>query len=308
MEVTLIDQLRLGSGAAGGLDGAYALGRSDWPEIALSYESFSAHAARHGYTGCSAPLHPADLYLCAACTDGKDSAHRALESRFFSGLRPVVNRIVGEEAVMEEVLQDVRTRLFVGQVPKISSYRGNGPLAGWLRSLAVNVAQDCLRSKVVQRTRLRKLALAQRGDPTTTDLDANDDQLALSACEQVCVQAWCHAIDSLCSEERQILRQCFVYGHSVDALGSHYAVHRATIHRRLRRAIERLRRQVRETLSSHYRDLSDADRDALAFSVGCRLNLSAVLLGDEIDSSLAAAESLPAGGRLAIVAGGELPC
>jgi RNA polymerase sigma-70 factor, ECF subfamily len=300
MQGTCEDQLQFTGdsvGIVGRLHDAYALGRSSWPEIVLSYESFRLHAARHGYSLWSVPAHPVDLYLCAACISGSAAAYEALEARFFSKLRPVVGRIVGEDLLAEEVLQDVRTRLFVGRAPKITSYRGNGPLAGWLRSLAVNVAQDCLRSKVVQRGRLRKVVMAQREEPIMTEMDESEEPFALRGeCAEVCCRAWCEAIRALCGEERELLRQCFVFERSVDELGTLYGVHRATIHRRIRRAVERLRLQVSEVLSIHYGDLTAADRDEMAFSAGCQLNLSAILLDGEVNSSRAASSAFAAGG------------
>lgn len=295
MECTGVDQLPLCGDVAlavGELADAYAVGRSTWPTIPLSYESFRQHVVRHGYTRESGPEHPSDFYLSAACTSGRAAAYQALEAKFFSGLRQVVNRVIGEELVVDDVLQEVRTRLFVGQAPKISSYRGNGPLAGWLRSLAVNVAQDCRRSTVVQRGRLRKLALAQRDAPAEAHETTAEERLALRGeGADICIRAWREAISSLCCEERELLRQCFVYERSVDALGALYGVHRATIHRRLHRAIRRLRQHLREVLASHYRDLTDADRDAIAFSAGCQLNLTAVL--GELDLGMPLAEATP---------------
>jgi RNA polymerase sigma-70 factor (ECF subfamily) len=269
------------------LEAAHALGQSTWTEIALSYERFHAHAARLGYTRWVVPAHPADLYLCAACANGESAAYQALEVRYFPALARVVCRILGERAATEEVLQEIRTRLLVGSAAKISSYRGSGPLAGWLRILAVNAAQDRLRSNNVQRGRLRKLACAQRMASSTTTLDEGE-QAFRSDYARLCARAWCAAIGALGADERQLLHNYFVSGLSIDRLGPLYRVHRATIHRRIRRATERVRRQVRETLSSQYWDLSHRDLDALAFR-GCHdLDLGATLVRDTVDPSHAA--------------------
>ncbi|MEO8180464.1 MAG: sigma-70 family RNA polymerase sigma factor [Deltaproteobacteria bacterium] len=271
------------------LEAAYALGRSSWPEVVLSYESFHAHATRLGSSRWVVPAHPGDLYLCAACQNGEAAAYEALEAKYFPAVKQVVNRIVGERLVLEEVLQEIRTRLFVGRAPKISSYRGSGPLAGWLRSLAVNMAQDRLRANIIQRGRMRKLASAQRDASTRTTLDeCGDERVFRGKSAQVCGHAWWGAIGSLCTDERQLLQQYFVSGVSVDTLGSLFGVHRATIHRRIRRATEHLRRQVRESLTSHYWDLTEGDRDALAFSAGCELDLSEALVRGDVGSSPAA--------------------
>jgi len=90
---------------------------------------------------------------------------------------------------VEEVLQEIRTRLLVGSNPKISSYRGSGALSGWLRSLAVNAAQDRVRSNIVQRGRLRRIAAAERGRPSATTLEDSAEQPFRSDHARVCGRA-----------------------------------------------------------------------------------------------------------------------
>jgi RNA polymerase sigma-70 factor (ECF subfamily) len=270
------------------LQAAYALGRSTWTEIALSHERFYAHATRLGYTCWVVPAHPVDLYLCAACESGEAAAYQALEATYFPTLQRVIRRILGERAAAEEVLQEIRTRLFVGSAPKIASYRGSGPLGGWLRTLAVHAAQDRLRANSVQRCQLRKLASAQRNAPSTTTLEEGGEAAFHRDYARVCARAWSAAIGSLAGEERQLLHHYFVSGLSIDRLGPLYRVHRATVHRRIRRATAQVRRQVREALARHYRDLTHRDLDTLALRTCCDLDLGAVLVQDTVDPSHAA--------------------
>jgi RNA polymerase sigma-70 factor (ECF subfamily) len=270
------------------LHAAYAQGRRAWPEVELSYERFQGHAAALAYTSCVVPAYPADLYLCAACASGERAAYQALEATHFPGLERAVRRILGEKAGTEEVLQEIRTRLFVGSGPKISSYRGSGALSGWLRSLAVNAAQDRVRSNIVQRGRMRRLATAERGTPTATTLEESAEQPFRRDYARVCGRAWRAALATLGCADRQLLHHHFVSGLSIDVLGPLYGVHRATVHRRIRKAVERMRQQVRERLTRHYRDLSEGDLDALAFRACCDLDLSGELVRGERQPSHAA--------------------
>jgi RNA polymerase sigma-70 factor (ECF subfamily) len=270
------------------LQDAYALARSTWREVALSYERFYAHAAGLGYTGCVVPAHPADLYLCAACEQGESVAYQTLEATYFPTLLRVICRILGDKAAAEEVLQEIRTRLFVGRAPRIAGYRGSGPLAGWLRTLAVHAAQDRLRATNVQRGRLRKLASAQRTVLGTETLEEADETAFRREYARVCSRAWSAAIGSLAAQERRLLHHHFVSGLSIDTLGPIYRVHRATIHRRIRRATERVRCQVRQVLARHYWDLTHRDLDALAFRACCDLDLGAALVRETVDPSHAA--------------------
>jgi RNA polymerase sigma-70 factor (ECF subfamily) len=254
----------------------------------LSYEHFQAHAAQLGYASWGAPAYPADLYLCAACANGQSAAYQALEDTYFPILQRAVCRILGEMTATDEVLQEIRTRLFVGSSPKISSYRGSGALSGWLRSLAVNAAQDRVRSNIVQRGRLRRLATVERGSPTATTVEESAEQPFRHDYARVCNRAWCAAVASLGCAERQLLHHYFVSGLSIDVLGPLYGVHRATVHRRIRKAVAQVRQQVRERLLRHYRDLSEGDLDALAFRACCDLDLSGALGRGELQPSHAA--------------------
>jgi RNA polymerase sigma-70 factor (ECF subfamily) len=283
-----LEQVQPPREAGTALHAAYAQGRKAWPEVELSYERFHAHVTALAYTSCVVPAYPADLYLCAACAGGESAAYQALEATHFPGLGRAVFRILGEKAGTDEVLQEIRTRLFVGSNPKISSYRGSGALSGWLRSLAMNAAQDRVRSNIVQRGRLRRLATAERGSPTTITLEDSPEQPFRGDYARVCGRAWCGALATLGSADRQLLHHYFVSGLSIDALGPLYGVHRATVHRRIRKAVERVRQQVHERLLRHYRDLSEGDLDALAFRACGDLDLGGALVRADLQSSHAA--------------------
>jgi RNA polymerase sigma-70 factor (ECF subfamily) len=283
-----LDQVQPANEASTALHAAYLQGHQTWPQLELSYERFRAHVGALAYTSCVVPAYPADLYLCAGCANGESAAYQALEATHFPSLERAVYAILGEKAGTEEVLQEIRTRLFVGSSPKISTYRGSGSLSGWLRSLAVNAAQDRVRANIVQRGRLRRLATAERGSPSATTLEDSAEQPFRRDYARVCHRAWCAALATLGSAERQLLHHYFVSGLSIDVLGPLYGVHRATVHRRIRKAVERVRNQVRERLLRHYRDLSETDLDALAFRACCDLDLGGSLVRDDLQPSHAA--------------------
>lgn len=256
------------------LEAAHAMARLTWPEVRLSYENFQAHLSREGSAAAAAVEHASDMYLCAACKCGQAEAYEVLEAVYFPALRRLLSRLLREENAVEEVLQDVRTRLFVGDSPKIASYRGSGCLAGWLRSVAVHAARDHLRCTRAQRGRWKRLShpdvalLGALGAVT----DTLEDRVGQWE-RQRCQQAWNAAIRSLGSEERQLLYHHFVHGLSIDALGALYGVHRATAARRIRRATATVRRRVRSALADHYGDMNTHDLDRLAQRTCCELDV-----------------------------------
>src|SRR5262249_33604316 len=128
------------------LRGAYVAAARMWPRISLSYEQFQTHLTSLGYPCVGVPTYPSDVYLCAACAQGQYVAYQALEAAHFPALRTAVQHLVRRTLTVDDVLQEVRTRLFLGSSPKIATYRGSGTLSAWLRKVAVNASQDQLRS------------------------------------------------------------------------------------------------------------------------------------------------------------------
>ncbi|MEY2936230.1 MAG: hypothetical protein RL033_6979, partial [Pseudomonadota bacterium] len=128
----------------------------------MSYPRFSAYAQSLELSGAAVAAHAVDLYLCAGCADGQPSAYQALEAAHFPALTAALWRLLGDRATVQEVLQDLRIRLFVGDPPRITTYRGSGSLSAWLRKVAVHSALDCLRASNVQRGRLRELWSVER--------------------------------------------------------------------------------------------------------------------------------------------------
>jgi RNA polymerase sigma-70 factor (ECF subfamily) len=256
---------------------AYASGQQLWPDVPLSYPQFCAYLLRCGDEPL--PAYPAELYLCAACALGQPSAHRALEKSYFPPLSLAIRPLLRDRYAVEDVLQEVRSRLFVGSLPKIASYRGSGSLGGWLRSVAIHAARDHLRASKSSRQRLQKLAAAQRADADghALSVPANDEHAFRNDFVGACQWAWRAAIHSLTSMERKLLHHHFVSGLSIDILGKLYGVHRATVARRIRRAADRLSQGVRAALSARYRDWSGPALDALTREACGELDLAGLL-------------------------------
>jgi len=271
-------QLPASEGASSALWAAFASARSAWPSIALAYEQFYEYVTR-GQASISVPAYPADVYLCTACVNGQPAAYRFLEAKYFPPLESAILHVVGARPAVDDVLQEVRARLFVGRAPKLATYRGTGSLAGWLRRVAVRASQDYRREASAQRGRLRRFfheecanARAQTEPPPPPE-HAFGHHPPLT-----CEQAWRRALTSLAPQERQLLYHYFMLGLSIDALSPIYDAHRSTIARRIDRIVTRLRRQVHKTLTPHYRDLSANDLDALVLQTCGDVDLGGTLV------------------------------
>lgn len=78
--------------------------------------------------------------LIEQCVKGNPVAQRELYDRYSSLMYPVCVRYVGRE-VAKDVLQDG----FVTVFEKISTFKGEGSFAGWMRRIFVNTALMALR-------------------------------------------------------------------------------------------------------------------------------------------------------------------
>lgn len=229
------------------------------------------HRAREAWSGIDVPLarfalflderadsaltdaRAVELYLVCACADGDARAVHRFEAAYFGEVRAAMARVTNELAITDEALQRLRERLFVcaagaADRPRgIASYAGRGDLRGWLRVAATRAALELLRAR-------RPAEPADALDQITDD--AADPELALMRRQygSAASAAVAAAFAELEPRERNLLRQYFVDGLTIDALGKLYAIHRATAARwveRARAALEkRTRAQLRERLGA----------------------------------------------------------
>ncbi|HVZ32711.1 MAG TPA: hypothetical protein VG963_09815 [Polyangiaceae bacterium] len=273
------------------LRAAYAAGKIAWPSVALSREEYAQHLDALGW-GEELPAHPADLYLCAACGLGQRQACEALESTHFPALRVRLQRMLKRGDAVEEVLQIIRTRLFLGcapEPPKIAKYRGDGTLRGWLQTVALRAAQDCLRAAKLEAERAQRLSRAvHTSKPTDAWLltPSMEERAFENDRTRIIERAWCAAIRSLDASQRQLLHHHFVSGLSIDVIAALYAGtgpnaskrHRSTIARRIQRAAHQVGKHVRTILSARYRELSFRELDLLALDACSRLDIAGTLV------------------------------
>jgi RNA polymerase sigma-70 factor, ECF subfamily len=253
------------------LEEAFVSARRVWPHISLSFRQFQDFVTLP-HDGWTVPAYPADVYLCTGCVNGHGDAYRALQAAYFSSLRAVIYRVTGDRPAVDDVLQDVCTRLFVGEAAKLRTYRGSGTLGGWLRRVAVRASQDYQREKWAQRDRLRKLARVAPDDASPEAPSSLQRHTTLGE------QAWCGAIGLLDAADKQLLHHYFVSGLSIDILGAMYEVHRATIARRIQRVAQLVHRRARKALAGHFPELDTGDLDALVRQL-CRDSDLASTLG-----------------------------
>jgi RNA polymerase sigma-70 factor (ECF subfamily) len=252
------------------LEKAYADGEQAWPRVKLSYDAFCAHVRR---ALGPAPdwewqRHAADLFLCAACALNEREATRLLNTQILPRAAKAIARIDSDAHFVDEAMQVLLHKLFVGPDPKIAVYAGRGSLLAWLRVTATRVALDMLRTLGAQRAHQIDLSerIAQAGINPLNDL-------MKSRYAEAFQEALRTAIRELPVRDRNLLRLRLVGQCGIDQLGQMYRVHRATAARWLKAAHVKVFDSVREQLRTKFQ-LSDDEFDQMAVDMQSRLELS----------------------------------
>jgi RNA polymerase sigma-70 factor, ECF subfamily len=251
--------------------------RTAWPSIDLDAATYLAHLARHveSEDDLAAALESArvaELYLACACAIGNPKATTVLEERFLCEVDPALRRMRLEPPMVDEVKQIVREKLLVadGGRPKIADYGGRGPLAIWVRVVAVRAAMSELRSRDPSQPRTGDAPLEQA-------LSASSDDPELELVKRRYAGEFRSALEtalkSLPKKERTILRLHFVDGLNIDQIGLLYRVHRATVARWIARSREDVLKAVRRSLTTRL-ELTTTEFASLVDDVESQIYLS----------------------------------
>jgi RNA polymerase sigma-70 factor, ECF subfamily len=249
-----------------------------WPRVILDRESFRAEVERRAASLGLSPgdLHTSDLYLAQACARGDENAIAAFERELISSLPQALSRTNASAAAIDEVCQQVRLRVLVGDreaPPRIMEYSGRGSLASWLRVVALRLHADLHRGSGKHRASVEcedEPAVAER----TPEL-----ALALHRYGPAIEQAIRIALSELEPRDRTIMRLVYVDGQSLERIGALYGVHKATVSRWLSAArasvLERSARGARLALGLS--DTREAGSLIESLQSGLDLSLSGLL-------------------------------
>jgi RNA polymerase sigma-70 factor (ECF subfamily) len=206
-------------------------GAREWPNVALSPAGYLRHLADKLGERASEPadhvirsMPAGDLYLAAACTAGDQAAIATFRDAVFPVIRPALVKLALSPSTIDEAEQRVLVMILVGDPvrPAIATFGGRGRLRSWVRSIAVRTA--------------RRLAGITEGAPDAQDeldqLTANvhDPELAMlrERYRDQVRAALAEALAALGERPRNVLRQYYIDGLTIDQLAALYHVDRAT--------------------------------------------------------------------------------
>ncbi len=209
--------------------------------------------------------HRADLFLAAACAAGVPAAMERIEREILPRVRRPIDRVLPSGDQAEDLLQKLRRKLFSAG-SKLSHYRGQGPLVGWTRAVALRLALELSRS-----------AGARPDESLPEQLPAAEQDVEL---EYLYRENRAHfkaalrlAFARLGVRERAVLRMHLLEGIQVDRIAALYGVHRATVSRWLVQGREHVLEGVREDLAQRLR-IDSAELNSLLRAVGTQMSVS----------------------------------
>jgi RNA polymerase sigma-70 factor (ECF subfamily) len=243
---------------------AYAVGQRAWPELELDPQRFRAHLDTRGLTPDMS--HAADLYLACACLHGLPRALAAFDSTLLARIATFVAKLRPTDELITELKQVMREELFTGAAPKIRDYSGKGPLAAWLRVVALRAALKLKRDRGEQR-------LPREPHDVALTRSSPELQALRNRYRPLFSDAFHDALAELTTDERNLLRLHFVDGLSMDALGKLFRVNRSTVFRRLNSCTAALNRAIRVRVGEQL-GVSTSEFESLAQLIASDLEVS----------------------------------
>ncbi len=215
-----------------------------------------------------ASVHTGDLWLATACA-AEDRAAIGELDRTLATLRPTLAKMGASRETVDELLQEICTRLLVAapdRPPRIRGYRGRSDLRSWLKVAAVRDAVRMLRRERVP------------NDPDELDvlMDSGSDpelQVLADGYRQAFRAAFAHALSGLPPRDRNLLRYHLLDELTIDDIGAIHRVHRATAARWLVKIRENLYEATRSEIMRSLA-LSPNEIDSMLRLIRSRLDAS----------------------------------
>lgn len=258
-----------------------AVAQSTWPQFRLSEETLLEHWAQVTVGTNLADLETlaaADLALVTACLRKHPVALRALSDL----LREETQRIARrnqlawlDAAELESKLAEHLLVAAEGEEPALAQYQGRGPLRAWLQVCAMRLA-------------VRQAAKAKR-EITLDDEVLGIAEAALPSLELQKVKqqyrgelasAFRASLAALSARERNVLRQHYLDGLSLDRIAALYRVHRITIFRWIDAARQSILAGTRDRLAEQA-GLPRLEVDSLVAQMVSQLDVSLTVLLQE---------------------------
>jgi RNA polymerase sigma-70 factor (ECF subfamily) len=187
-------------------------------------------------------LHLEELAIARGCALGRESAWRRFLAQYQEQLTRAAVEMTGSAALGEELSSAIYSELF-GLTERegkrwspLLRYSGRGSLMGWLRAILAQRRVNQYR-KLGRETALGEIEPAARVSEQLELKQLEDLQVAIKT-----------TLSAASAEERFLLSAYYLDQHTLHEMSRVLRVHEATVSRKLKRATERLRKQLLRTL------------------------------------------------------------
>ena len=246
------------------LAAAFAAAEARWPELAAFDDDAVEQALVSRLEGESDPaaalarLALPDIFLVAQVLLGDRAALLVFDQTAREASEVAMRKLGASAPPVEEVVQELLTKLLVGPAPKVSGFSGHGSLYAWLQVAAVRTAITMTRR--IRETPIDDTALAAVAD-------GDDDQALAFLKTKFRAEfkaAFAAAVGELEPRPRILLRLQIIDQLTLEDIGAFYDVSRATAARWLADArytlVELTQRRLLDTLAIDATELSELMR------------------------------------------------
>ena len=209
--------------------------------------------------------HDADLALAQRIASGDKAALAQFEREIAFEIEAGIKKVDRDRAFVDEIAQQVRVKLLVGEPPKIASYRGTGPLRAWVAIVAMRAALNAKRAKAPPVDDVLADVVDREPDPELRHLRGlyrTEYREALAA-----------ALAARTDRERALLRMRFVGGMELAQIARLYSKDESTISRWIKAAAEAVGDDARARLVERL-GVTPGTADSVARMVKSQLDLS----------------------------------
>jgi RNA polymerase sigma-70 factor (ECF subfamily) len=187
-------------------------------------------------------LHLEELAIARGCALGRESAWRRFLAQYREQLTRAAVEMTGSAALGEDLASALYSELF-GMTERegkrwspLLRYSGRGSLMGWLRAVLAQRSVNQYR-KIGRETALGEIEPAAPASEQLKPERLEDLRVALKM-----------TLSAASAEERFLLSAYYLDQHTLHEMSRVLRVHVATVSRKLKRATERLRKQLLRTL------------------------------------------------------------
>jgi RNA polymerase sigma-70 factor (ECF subfamily) len=221
-----------------------------WPGVTVPADAFAAYVverlpAEGEVLEALSSLRTRELYLTCACSRGDKAALAAFDATYLGPVGHELERVGYSSAVVEDALQVVRDRLFVGD--SIVDYAGRGDLGRWVRAAAARAA-----IRVGEKEKSR--GTVRVDDAVLEIMSSSEHDIELDFLKRTYgrefERAAREAFNGMTPRDRNLLRYYFVRRLTIDELATVYRIHRATVARQVKKANAELVEKTRLCLAA----------------------------------------------------------